>query len=417
MKQSLLFFVLFSGLLSAQNQLPWQGVFKDSLLEFAAFEEITLLYMALPDSMKEHLSKRIAVVNTMNDLECTSICDVLQAQKERYDRSVVPQGLASLYSAASEYVENDRLREAVHLYTIAMMIRSSYIESEKERLLRQYEKTKRILASGNSDSLSICIDEFNKENFRSPAYCVLDEEYNLGDFYRSVARELEPVLTRKRYEIEHMEYFDNTLTIGVSGAGRISSGIHSPPFRITDYIAQSRSTFSAFPLNDFQYSAFTATFAAAVSYKVFPSLHIESGFSYSSFVISNLFFYEAESNDIIFFEDDRLPVTSYEVTLTFRYLFRYNIGLRPFISSGIGLHYSSTDDKKLLAVYRYTYYALQKTNRALFLPVAMGVEYVHTKDSSWFLDVAGGGHFYFPQKSFSGTIAAFFRCGITFVVL
>jgi hypothetical protein len=417
MKQSFLFLLLFSGLLSAQNQPLWRVVFIDSLLESAVAEEIIPLYMALPDSMKEHLSRRIAAVNAMDDLECTSICDVFRAQRERYDHSVVPQAIASLYTAASEYVENDRLREAVQLYTVAIVIRNSYIESEKERLLRQYEKTKRILALGNIDSLSACIDAFSEENSLSPGYRILDEEYRLSDFYRSIARDLEPVLVRRRYELEHTDYFENILTIGIRGAGRISTGIKSPPFRRTDYITETEGRFPSFPLTDYQYSAFITTFAAAVSYKVFPSLHIESEFASTSFVMTNLFLREYDSNDFIFFEDDRLPVTSYEITLAVRYLFRHNIGFRPFLISGIGMSYSATDDKTLLAEYRYTFYALQQTNVAWFLPVTMGVEYVRAKNSSWFLDVAAGGYFYFPQNAYSGTFAASFRFGINVVVL
>ncbi len=417
MTKYLIIFVFFTTLAKAQETDHRSNDLLDSLT-LSIFIDLGLeSSVPLSTRNQKELSRMFSAVDTMNSIECSSMCNSFNAQRVSYDSSRVPKEISRMYARASEYINKDKLHDALKLFYAALTYKRDFIEREKERIISYYQRSKELYKLNKTDSLRRYVRIFEDENPLSPAYRIVNDEYRMKEYYASIKVELEKKEHKMLYDREHADYFDKLFSIEVGPAININDQMNSPKMRVTDYISQSDTIFRPVALNGSQQTYVSFYPTITLSYNVGNAINLYIGFSYWNIMLQRLGKSHPLFNDIVFFDSDSLRVEYYQYTLSGRYYSRTNVGVRPFVDVGIGFNVNKSEEKKLLAVYQFTYYALKQHNTTPFISLGGGMEYVPNRDSYVFFGIRIGANFFLRAFDYSSNISANILATVNFVVI
>lgn len=387
----LIVFLCSTGL---SQHVPMSDNFIEHLISAASDSKGKSLYRSMDSSSIATMWHKISVVDTISELSCQDICESFSKQQPMYDSIRIPPSISTIYDEASTYIANNRLRDAVKIFYVAYALKKDFIEREKIRLTNNYLLTAEFSRREAIDSVLFYAEQFEKENSNNSAYIIVEKEFGLRKFYEEMKKDALQLTNEKYYDLMHLDQFDNPFALGIGIAGILTSGRNNPSIRITNY-QTFEETYK--PGGDFHYSSLTAMPMIAISIPIFNQVSMCVKLSTQTFTkkhVSN----NNESTEFTFYDSDHLRILSYQAEVLLKYVFRSKIGIRPFVESGIGINRNRAEGKKLLAIFRYTYYALEQSNISPITSLNIGFEYVYSKENPVFYSISFGGY-YNPIKN------------------
>jgi hypothetical protein len=416
MKKALLIICVVFQTVFGQTNIPSHRMFVDSLLTELNDPQSKALFGRMDERSRSQLLNKIAAIDTADRIACENICESFYRQKVVYDSSKVPRGISAVYDAASRSMEKDSLRDAVKAFYVAFALKLDFVQEEKARLQRNYERTRSFLAADELDSLGRYIEQYRRENTFSPAFIALENETHFSEFYRSAGRvhvERSAVLN---YEQTHAEEFHTGFTVEIGGGGTIASRRMSPDLYKTDYLYQVDTLLPAKQLNTNQQSTANIFPHLSVSVNVSGSFHAVVSAAYQKIRLTELGF-RSYVMDFEFYNSNFLDVTMMRYSLGVRYLLRNKIGIRPFVEASIGTVHSSSEYKKLLAVYQFTSFAMKVSEWTPFIQIYSGMEYVPSAQSRFIYAVKFGGEKFFGTPRYTGEYSIYLGGTVNYIIL
>ncbi|MFZ4620674.1 MAG: hypothetical protein ACOYNS_08950 [Bacteroidota bacterium] len=399
-----------------QSVVVSHRTFVDSLLTALNDRQLNSLYERLDRQSQTMLQTKIASVDTVDHLACENICESFSRQKVAYDSSRVPKEISAVYNAASRSIGRDELKDAVKVFYVAFALKLDFVQEEKIRLQQNYDTARRLFAANDLDSLGWYLEQFSKENRISPAFITLENETHLSEFYRSAGKIHAEHFAALNYEHSHAEEYQTVVTVEIGGGAAITSRRMSPDLYKTDYVDQVDTLIARKQLYTNQPQTTDIIPNLSVSVKLFGSFHAVVSAAYQKTRLTEMGFHSSVM-DLEFFNSDFLDVSIVRYSLGLRYLIRNKVGLRPFVEAGAGTAHSRSEYKKLLAVYRFTTYAMNVSEWTPFIQLHSGMEYVPSAQSSFIFAVKFGGEKYLGTPRYTGEYSFYLGGTINIVIL